>query len=264
MRKPKHRIVGFPASRIGTIDLGRIGLRKHHIAGLLEVDVTAARDRLRSLRREGKAVSFFAWTVKSIATTLAENPYAHALRSGKRRLVEFEDVDLSVMVERKVEGSPVPLALVIRRANKKSLEAIDEEIRQAQTRTIRNEGDYVLGEGGPPPWAMRLFYALPQGMRVFLMRRVLANPFRSSEMMGTAIVSSVGAGGRLAGWAIPRSMHNLCFALGSVVRKPWVAGEGVAIRDILHLTVLIDHDAVDGAPAMRFMSRLVDRLQKGT
>jgi pyruvate/2-oxoglutarate dehydrogenase complex dihydrolipoamide acyltransferase (E2) component len=34
------------------------------------------------------------------------------------------------------------------------------------------------------------------------------------------------------------------------------------VRDILHLTVLFDHDAVDGAPAMRFVSRLVDRLQR--
>jgi pyruvate/2-oxoglutarate dehydrogenase complex dihydrolipoamide acyltransferase (E2) component len=264
MRKPKHQIVRFPASRIGTIDLGRIGLSKHHVAGLLEVDVTAAREQLRRQRREGKSVSFFAWAVKSIATVLAENRYAHALRGGDRRLVLFEDVDLSVMVERTVQGSRVPLAMVIRKANEKTAEVIDGEIHQAQTREIHDEGDYVLSERSPSRLAMRLFYALPQGLRVLLMKRLLASPFRSKDMMGTAIVTSVGAGGRLAGWVIPRAMHNLCFALGSVVRKPWVVGGEVAVRDILHLTVLFDHDAVDGAPAMRFVSRLVDRLQKAT
>jgi pyruvate/2-oxoglutarate dehydrogenase complex dihydrolipoamide acyltransferase (E2) component len=263
MKKPEHQVVRFPASRIGTIDLGRIGRGKHHVAGLLEVDVTDARQGLRRERREGRSVSFFAWVVKAIAEAIAENRHAHALRSGKRRLVIFEDVDISVMVERTVEGSRVPLAMVIRGADEKTAEAIDAEIREAQSREICDEGDYVLSEGSPSPLAMRLFYALPQGLRVFVMKRLLASPFRSKAMMGTAIVTSVGAGGRLAGWVIPRAMHNLCFALGSVVRKPWVAGGQVAVRDILHLTVLFDHDTVDGAPAMRFVSRLVDRLQRG-
>jgi hypothetical protein len=41
-RFAKHEILRYPSSRIGTIDLGQIGLRKHHLAGLLEVDVTEA------------------------------------------------------------------------------------------------------------------------------------------------------------------------------------------------------------------------------
>jgi pyruvate/2-oxoglutarate dehydrogenase complex dihydrolipoamide acyltransferase (E2) component len=58
-------------------------------------------------------------------------------------------------------------------------------------------------------------------------------------------------------------MHNLCFALGSIVKKPWVVENEIEIRDILHMTVLFDHDVVDGAPATRFIMRLVDRIQKG-
>jgi hypothetical protein len=32
---------------------------------------------------------------------------------------------------------------------------------------------------------------------------------------------------------------------------------------VLHLTILFDHDVVDGVPAARFAMRLVDRIQKG-
>jgi hypothetical protein len=39
MKKAKHEVFGYPLSRIGTLDLGQIGLRKHHVVGLLEVDV---------------------------------------------------------------------------------------------------------------------------------------------------------------------------------------------------------------------------------
>jgi pyruvate/2-oxoglutarate dehydrogenase complex dihydrolipoamide acyltransferase (E2) component len=33
--------------------------------------------------------------------------------------------------------------------------------------------------------------------------------------------------------------------------------------EILHLTVLIDHDVIDGIPAARFVDDLVRKLEKG-
>lgn len=62
--------------------------------------------------------------------------------------------------------------------------------------------------------------------------------------MGSVIVTSVAPGLQFPGWILSRSMHNLAFGFGSVVRKPRV----------VHLTVLFDHDVVDGAPAARFVS----------
>ncbi len=35
-------IIYFPDSRVSTIDVGELGLKKHHIAALLEIDVTEA------------------------------------------------------------------------------------------------------------------------------------------------------------------------------------------------------------------------------
>jgi pyruvate/2-oxoglutarate dehydrogenase complex dihydrolipoamide acyltransferase (E2) component len=87
--------------------------------------------------------------------------------------------------------------------------------------------------------------------------------FRSKEMMGTAVITSVAAGGHLSGWVIPKSMHGLCFALGPISKKPWVVANRVEVRDILHLTVLVDHDVVDGVPAARFFARLAGRIQRG-
>jgi pyruvate/2-oxoglutarate dehydrogenase complex dihydrolipoamide acyltransferase (E2) component len=40
-------------------------------------------------------------------------------------------------------------------------------------------------------------------------------------------------------------------------------GEAVQKRDILNLTVTIDHDVIDGMPAMRFMDELVKKLESG-
>ena len=51
MKKANHQVFRHPLSRIGTIDLGQIGLRKHHIAGLMEVDVTDALIQIEKQRR---------------------------------------------------------------------------------------------------------------------------------------------------------------------------------------------------------------------
>lgn len=262
MNKPRHEITNFPSARLGTIDLGRISSRKHHVAVLLQVDVTAALRRLRSLRTERRKISFFAWLVKQIGDVIMESRYMHAVRGRGRSLILFADVDIAVMVERTVCGARVPLMRVIRKTNEKSAEQIGEEIRRAQQQEIRDEGDYMLGETRLSRMALRVYFGLPQAIRLWLHRRLLKNPFRSQSLMGTVSVATVGATGRRPGWFIPKAVHNLCFAVGSTAKMPWVVGKRIEIRDILHLTVLFDHDAVDGMPALCFMNRLVSRLER--
>ena len=264
MDKAAHTRVTHPASRLATLDVGRIGARKHHVAAFVEVNVTGALAGIRELRREGVPVSFFAWVVRVVGLTLDDHPWVHALRSGKRSTVQLEGVDISVAVERKVAGARVPLPLVIRCAHEKSVSAIHAEIRAARTRPIPSEGDPVLSRGGPSALAMRVYYALPQWLRLTAMRRILNNPLRCRAQMGTAMITSVGSVARVPGWILPKSLHNVCVALGSVVRKPWVVGEAIVAQDILPVTVLFAHDIVDGAPAARFLADLVGRLEAGS
>lgn len=60
---------------------------------------------------------------------------------------------------------------------------------------------------------------------------------------------------------MPKSLHNLCFGIGAVVPKPWVVDGKIQVREILNLTVLFDHDVIDGSPAARFVDKLVKRLE---
>lgn len=81
--------------------------------------------------------------------------------------------------------------------------------------------------------------------------------------MGTVIVTSVGMIGTVNGWLIPYSIHPVCFASGSIVKKPGVVNDVVVIREFLEMTILIDHDVIDGAPAARFVSRLSGLIETG-
>lgn len=261
--KTSYTIEGFPSSRQSTFDAGYIGLRKHHIKALIELDVTTPRRLIKEYRnRTNRQLSFTAWILKCISQAVAENRRVHAVRKGNNQLVIFDDVDISLVVEREVKGQKVPLPVVIRKVNEKSLQEIQTEIIAAKEQAIGSEEDYVLGENAFK-WAMKLYVSLPQFIRIFIWKMMQKNPFRLKKMSGTIIVTSVGMMGKVKGWVIPVSPLPVCFALGSIVKKPGVVEDRIEIRESLFMTILIDHDVIDGAPAARFVSRLSELIENG-
>ena len=255
----------FPAARLATTDVGRIGLRKHYMFSLLEVDATAARESARGMRRQGQAVSFTAWILKAVSQSVHRNPAVQAMRLGKLRLVTFDDVDIAIPVERKVGDAGVPLPLLIKATNRKSVMEIQAELDQATRQTVQSEKDYILSRHRFSRASLRLYYRLPQWTRVTILGWLLArNPFRAKRNSGTVLVTTVNAIGRSAGWILPtRSLHNLSVGLGSISRKPWVVDGKVVVRDILHLTISMNHDVIDGVPARRFVQDLASIIESG-
>ena len=178
------------------------------------------------------------------------------------KLVLFDDVDLSILVEKEVCGVRVPLPLVIRAIDKKSVAEIYDEIEHAKNTTTEGGGGFVIGErreSGP----VRLYALLPGYVRLLVWRVLLRNPFRVRRMMGTAVLTSVGMMGAADGWIVPTTIHPVCFALGSITRKGGAGKARPASREYLKMTILFDHDVVDGAPAARFTARLVELLENG-
>jgi pyruvate/2-oxoglutarate dehydrogenase complex dihydrolipoamide acyltransferase (E2) component len=256
--------IPYPSSRRLTFDVGKIGLAKHHVRALLEVDVTEARRLIKQSRHSGRKVSFTAWLIKTIADCVALHPPVAGLNDAKHnRVLVFEDVDISIVVEKEVNGARVPLPYVIRKADKKTLCEIQTEIEAAKAQTVKGEGDYVLGEG-KSALGMRLFVRLPQWLRLILMRLLVLNhPQRVKDMMGIVMITTVGMVGHTRGWIMPFGMHPLCLAFGSLNEQAAVYKGEIQKREILHLTVLIDHDVIDGVPAARFVDDLVKKMQTG-
>ncbi len=261
--KNGYTVRDFPSCRQLTTDIGYLGLRKHRVGALIEIDVTDSRKLFKTHQSESRAeVSFTAWILKCISQAIVENKSVHAVRKGKTQLIIFDDIDISLLVEKEMNGEKVPLPIVIRKSNEKSLEDISLEIKLAKEQQVIDEKNYVLGKNGNK-WGIKFFLTLPQFLRLPIWRFLLKNPFRMQKMMGTVVVTSVGMIGNLKGWVIPASIHPVCFALGSIIRKPGVVHDQIEIREYLPTTILIDHDVIDGAPAVRFLSRLTDIIENG-
>ncbi len=256
----RFRKLPLPSNSSTAAAMMEVGRGRHHVAGLGEIDVTDSRNAIREYRRRsGKGMSLTAWVVKCVSRAVAEQPEVQACRKGRRGLVVFHDVDVLVVVERLVGSERVPLPYILRRANAKSLQQVHDEIRSAQQQELTGR-EVSLGQA-PTPWFTPLFRRLPQFLQRIPFKLVARHPFLAKRVQGTVGVTAVGMFGRFAGWPLTVGLHTLDFALGGVVRRPGVVGGKITVRDYLRMTVLVDHDVVDGAPAARFISRLTQLME---
>ena len=256
-----YKIEKFSNSRIATIDVCEIGKQKHHVTGLIELDVSKSREKIRDFNRKNSTkISFTAWLISVIGFTLKEYETASSFLKGKNRLMVFEDINVSIVVEKDLNGQKVPIPLIIEKANEKSIEAITIQIANAKNEQL-TEKDIVLQKKAGI--FEQIYPMLPAFIRRYIWRYLLKHPKLVYEKMGNVAITALGMMGKVNGWFIPISVHPICFGIGSVIKKPVVIENSVEIREMLNMSILVDHDVIDGAPMARFISSLSKNIEKG-
>lgn len=253
----------FPRFRNPTIDTMIWGRKRHHVPILVEIDVTVARAAIHDQKaKTGQKISFTGWIVKCLAQAVSEHKYVHALRKG-RELVIFDDVDVTIVIERAVADEKLPMPYIVRKANEKTVADIHAEIRTAQKLPVGS--GTVQIESPHAAWMMKIFMMLPQFFRnLFFWQRLFRNPFLVKRTMGTVSVTSLSLfGGGGMSWGIPIGIHPLLIAVGGIAKRPGVIHEQIVIREYVGLTVMFDHDVTDGAPVARFIRRLQELMEVG-
>ncbi|MGE5401295.1 MAG: 2-oxo acid dehydrogenase subunit E2, partial [Ignavibacteriales bacterium] len=245
----EYKIREFPATRIATIDVGAIGKEKHHMCALLECDVTESRQKIKSIKLQGNKISFTSWLLKAISLTLKEHSEAAAFLYGRNKKIIFDDINVSLMVEKAVQGTKVPIPLVIGQADRKSIPEITKEIESAKEEVLPDSSIVINKKTS---LMERLYYYLPGSIRRAIWRLMLRHPKSVYKKMGNVSFTSIGMFGQVKGWFIHTSIHPVSFGIGSVIKKPVVINDEVKIREILNITVLLDHDVIDGGPMVRF------------
>ena len=257
----KYEVIKFPKNRKMVIDIMEQGIKKHYIKGLVEFDVTNGRKLLKEYKsKNGVSLSFTGWMLKCIGQAASEHKDVHLLKKGKKKLYRFDDVDISITVEKTIEGEKVPLPVIIRKTNEKTVEEITREIRDAQAEVV--EESVLLGVKKEEN-LKRLFTSFPKFIRNIMYWRFGRNPILLKEFGGSISLTSVGMFGDLIGWGIPIGVQPLMFSLGAITKKPGVIGDNIEIREVLHTTILFDHDIIDGSPAARFSARLKVLIEEG-
>ncbi len=220
----------------------RAGRRKMPIYGLVDADVTSAN---RLLASHDPPWSLTAFVVASVARAAAAHPEVHSYRNWRGQLVIHQHVDVDTMVEISTPQGPFAIPHVLRDADIRAVPELTAELRQVKRDPSASFSGRWLERAAPA--ATRIPGTLPA------MYAVMARSAAARQRVGTVAVTAVGmfAGG--SGFGItPLSLTSLDVIVGGMSQRPRVIDGQVTIRDILDLTLAIDHNVVDGAPAARF------------
>ena len=227
---------------------------------MIELDVTESRKRIKQHKTEKNRISFTAWLIKVISLTIKEHEMTAAFLKRKRQAIVFEDINVSLLVEKEINGQKVPMPVIIEKAHEADVGSITRQI--ADTRQLKlSEKDIVLQKRSGK-WE-RLYYHLPGFLRRQVWKFMLKHPRLVFSKMGNVAITSIGMMGNIKGWFIPISVHPICFGISTITKKPLVINDQITIREVLSMTILMDHDVIDGALMARFISDLAKNIENG-
>jgi len=233
--------------------------RTHHcsVSGTAEYDVTDLRAALREARRAGRAVSLTSFLVKATASLIAAQPelnqHVFVGLFGRRKMVRFDHIHCTLVVARRHEGEPILFPVLVRRADRQSLEDIEALIRHHKAAPLQSLAPMqALERVKRMPWI---------GLRWFSWK-ARSDPDFYLRYFGTYGLSSlvrVGghgtAGATLANTAV-------AFLPGSLRTLPRYVDGQVQPREILGVGFVFDHLLFDGVAMLRAVEGLGRLLER--
>jgi pyruvate/2-oxoglutarate dehydrogenase complex dihydrolipoamide acyltransferase (E2) component len=264
-----YQVAPFPKLRRALALMYPAVQRAHKVRGLIEVDVTDARQYLRSYQtRTGDSLSFTGFIAGCVAHAADEDKMLNACRAGGGRLVLFRDVDVAIPIEHDVDighrmgRRKQAIVYIVRAANRKSVLEVTREMRAARVASLASLAHAWEGFAAER-WIMPIPLFILKVMWAFFWWLRGRSPRLQKRYGGTVGLTAVGMFAIGGGWAIPLDYHTLDVALGGIAEKPGVVDGKIAIREYLCVTLSFDHDIVDGAPGARFVSRLRELIESG-
>lgn len=200
-----------------------------HAASMDEFDVTSLVD----FRNENKAMAgdrgikltYMAFIVKAVTLALEEFEVFNASYDEERQVILAKKYYNIGIATDTPDGLIVP---VIKDANHKSILSIAREIEELTEKAKNRTLDL------------------------------------SDLQDSTFTLTNFGAMGTPFGIPVIKHPETAILGIGKIAKKPLVVDESIQIRDVLPLTLCIDHRVIDGGDAGRFLNKLRDLLSHPT
>ncbi len=219
-------ITPTPARRAIAEHMVRSKHTSPHATTLVEVDMTNLGRWLDThkddfKRREGYGISFQTFVVKATVEALKEHPYLNASWTADDKIVLHKQINIGVSIALD-NNLIVP---VIRDADSLNLAGIARAVNDLVSRARSH----------------RLMPADLQG--------------------GTFTVNNPGVFGTLISMAIINQPNAGILTMDSVVKRPVVIDDAIAIRQMMYMSLSFDHRVIDGMTAAQFLVAIKRRLE---
>lgn len=254
MKKNKDYIsVPLTINRRAVIASATVTKEKNTIHSFSEIDITEPRHRIKKhFEDTGEKLSLTAYIVSCLAQTIKDYPQFNSFIKG-RRLIMLNDITISVLVERDIDGEKVPEPIGIRQIQEKTPFQIQNEIKKAK--------ELVSDKIGSLSCMAWLQFIPSFLLKTFI--RIADRNIKISKRYGKIAVTSVGMFSNEAIWFIPHGSATVLLTVGSIGKKVVEIDGQFISREHLCLTASFDHNIIDGAPASRFMNQLLEKIKSG-
>jgi pyruvate dehydrogenase complex dihydrolipoamide acetyltransferase long form len=193
----------------------------------VEVDMTNIarwldRNKDEFKRREGYGISFQTFAIKATAEALREHPYLNASWTEEGKILLRKQVNIGVSIA--LENNLV--VPVIRNADMLNLAGIARAVND-------------------------------------LVSRARSNKLMPADVQGaTFTVNNPGVFGTVLSMAIINQPNAGILTMDAVVKRPVVvAGDAIAVRSMMFVSLSFDHRVIDGLQAARFLGAVKGRLE---
>ena len=224
-----------------------VSKNKNAIHFITEVDISNAFREMENLKRDGRHISMTTYLAKAFGSIVEKYKWMNSfIAHGKQ--VFLDDITISILMEREIDGVSVPEPMVIHDVDKKTPWEIAQEIGNAKE---KSKGGKSLGDL-TDTW---YFKFIPGWLLKFFVRMADQN-IRMGIKYGKLAITSVGMFSTRPVWVVPHGSATILLSIGTTSLENIEQGTRK-----LHLTLSFDHDIIDGAPAARFVEDLCNEIE---
>ncbi len=244
----------FPKSRNLISDVMWLSRKKSMIHGLCEVDISITRDILKNYNSgKDQKVSLLSYILYCYSRSVEKFDNFNTIKKG-RKIITYNDVDVSVIIERELDGKKFPMNYIIRNCNKLLPEEINNELTKAKSTPV---GEIMYDK------KINFFASLPAFIRRMTLTFISTSPRLSRQYFGTTGVTSTHTVIKGQFWGMPSSPATMAMTIGSIYRKVVKINDGLTEREFICLTFSADHELNDGADGIRLFNHFKEMLESG-
>ena len=222
--------------------------------GAFPVELTTLNDMRRQYSKAVQPVTLTPFFIKAVALTVRANPGANRILFQRfpfrRRIVDFDVVDVNVPVVRQVDGQPLIFIGVVRGADNLTIAEIQDELTRMQ-REPAEESPYLQKMAKlrhAPRFAIALYHWLMSRSPSFYLRNA-----------GTCGVTALD--GMAGGHFFPIGPSTAVFAIGGAGDEV-VARDGVpVVRRVLQVALALDNYVASGPEGLQLALMFQELLE---
>ncbi len=241
-----------PWPRIRNIlELFLTGARRHTLFGTAEYDITKAIEKIAQ-NEDGPSLNTF--LVYSIAQTAIKNEKMRTFKYKQKKIV-FKHADIGMPILKTLpSGLKIPVWYIVRKADTKTLEELNQELREAVIGDLANDKNVKF---------RRKLSEMPIFIQRFVYAWIFRHPVRIKKYFGNMGITNV----RQQGFHSPfvglaMNIYSCQISVGNVSDK-FLPDENKnpSLRSVIQLGAGFDHIVMDGMCITTIAKELGQQLE---